>query len=141
MLTYASGEDMISGLLPNQCIIKQFSTFLHQIKIYNLKWFDLSSLSGMDMSLQLRRFTLFFENTIPMPFRRNVDPTLSSGLYQHVWNQNPKIFNEQLALVTLDQLTAYLGGYVSVVYAFFYGFTMSYRYFKFDQSLIRQIYL
>ena len=118
-LTYASAEDMISGLLPGQCITKQFSTFKHELQVFNNKIFDYSILEGLFSSRDFRRYTLFFENTIPMPFRRMKDRALTSGVYQHVYNQNFQLINEQKTIISFDVILSYLGGYVSAIYVFF----------------------
>lgn len=59
---------MNSGLITGQCIIKSFNVYQHQLRIFDSKTYDLSSLTTIDFSKQFERYSFNFWNTIPKPY-------------------------------------------------------------------------
>ena len=141
LLAYASSQQMNSGLLPNSCIIKEHSVNLHQVKIFNSKAYDMSTLTTFDMSTSFNSYSFKFWNTIPRPYVK-VPGNLagSTGIFQLDFIQNPKIYIQSLSINSLDVVIAYLGGYINAIYFGFVLLTSCYRDFNLDQSLIKRIY-
>lgn len=59
---------MNSGLVTGQCTVKDFNVYLHDMKVFSNKLFDLSSFEVWDLSYKADRFTFEFWNTIPRPY-------------------------------------------------------------------------
>ena len=64
----------------------------------------------------------------------------SSGIYQLVFNQNSQVFTTNLKIVTFDQVLAFIGGYIGLIYAIVGVMTAPYRDYSLDMTLIRQVY-
>ena len=54
--------------------------------------------------------------------------------------QNPKIYKESLAILSLDSVLAWIGGYMNVVFMVFMQFTVFMNGFNLDMSLIKHLY-
>ena len=75
------------GLVINLCMVKEWNVYLHKIKIYNVKWFDMSFMTDFNLHLPFERYSFNFWNTIPKPYNKvEGDLGESSGLIQFVFN-------------------------------------------------------
>lgn len=81
-LAYSSSEQMNSGLISNSCIVKSFNVYLHQLRVFDSKTYDLSSLTTLDFSKRFNRYSFNFWNTIPKPYTFiEGKPAESTGFY------------------------------------------------------------
>ena len=78
---------MNSGLVVGQSFVKDFNVHLHKIKIYNVKYFDVSNIGDLKLHLPFERYSFNFWNTIPKPYNKvEGDLGESSGFIQLVFN-------------------------------------------------------
>lgn len=132
---------MNSGLLAGSCIVKDFQVFLHDISVFDSKAYDLSSLSDFNVGRRFKRYSFDFWNTIPKQYvHKPGNMEESTGFFQLTFNQNPKIYNESLSIISLDMLLANLGGYFHIIYIACLSMTFMHRNYNFNMSMIRKIY-
>ena len=111
------------------------------MSIYDNKFFDLSSIvNDFAASNDINAYQFEFWNTILKPYVHEEDLKETSGIYQLVFSQNSQVYQTRLNIVTFDQVLAFIGGYISLVYATFAAFTNPYRNYNLDMTLIKQIY-
>jgi len=55
---------MNSGLISGECIVKSFNVFLHELKIFHSKAYDLSSITSLELGTRFSRYSFDFWNTI-----------------------------------------------------------------------------
>ena len=135
-LAYATSNQMNSGMIEGLCTVKDFEVYLGDISIFDNKMYDLSSLSEFGAGVYFERFSFDFWNTIPKQYVRVPGSReFSSGFFQLTFNQNPKIFKENISIFSLDILMAQLGGYLQIVYAMCLATTIFYRNYHLDMSL------
>ena len=111
------------------------------MSIYDNKFFDLSSIvNDFAASNDINAYQFEFWNTILKPYVHEKNLKETSGIYQLVFSQNSQVYQTRLNIVTFDQVLAFIGGYISLVYATFAAFTNPYRNYTLDMTLIKQIY-
>ena len=73
---------MNSALLSVACVVKEHSVFLRELKIFDSKAYDLSSLTILDMSNNFNSFVFKFWNTILKPYDKvQGNLGLSTGIF------------------------------------------------------------
>ena len=93
------------------------------------------------MSERFTRYTFHFWNTILRPYVFKAgDLGESTGILNLSFVQNPKIYKESLAILSLDTVLAQIGGYMNVVFLVLSQFTFWMNGFNMDMSLIKQMY-
>ena len=139
-------EQMNTGLVGDVCVIKLFNVNQHRVKIFDSKWYDLSQVTSFDMSERFIRYTFHFWNTILRPYSHVLDDSgatdlkESTGILNLTFVQNPKIYKESLAILSLDSVLAWIGGYMNVVLMVLSQFTVFMNGFNLDMSLIKRLY-
>jgi len=74
---------MNSGLVPFYCVVKEHSVYLHKLKIFDSKAYDMSSQSTFDLSNKYNSYEFKFWNTISKPYVKIPgNKALSSGFFQ-----------------------------------------------------------
>ena len=98
---------MNTGLVSGVCVVKSFNVNQHQLKVFDSKAYDLSQITSIDMSDRFTRYTFHFWNTILRPYDHvvgNLGET--TGILNLTFVQNPRIYKESLAILSLDTVLA-----------------------------------
>ena len=73
---------MNSALVPFTCLVKEHSVFLRELKIFDSKAYDLSSLTIIEMSKNFSSYAFKFWNTILKPYDKvQGNLGLSTGIF------------------------------------------------------------
>ena len=140
-LAYVRNNEMNSALIKKSCVTKAFNVYQHQLSIFDNKMYDWSSIvSQLVTSNDINAYQFNFWNTILTPYNHKQDMRYSSGIYQLVFNQNSQVFTTNLKIVTFDQVLAFIGGYIGLIYAIVGVMTAPYRDYSLDMTLIRLVY-
>ena len=78
---------MNSGLISDNLIMKDFQVYQHELRVFDVKAYDLSSLSNIDLGVNFERYTFEFWNTVIKPYNRiSGNLAESTGFYQLTFN-------------------------------------------------------